>query len=584
MIRRLYLNNCFLHQDRTFTFEKGLTGLIGPNESGKSLITEMVRYALFGSAALRSDASDYKGLHVELDFEVAGVDYTVVRKGTTVALSGGQQASGTRPVNAAIIDILGYDLLVFDVANACNQGNVEALSNMRPADRKKMVDQTVGLNVLDDLIKLCGAEGNNKRREAQAFESAMIEPATPEVPAETVDRETYDAALAKANEYRELKGFLSSTPAKPVAPGAAPCQETAAELTEARENHTLLARSVANTEKQIAAVEMPSVSLEELDRLEALHDAADQWGRKQKLLSQGHHECPKCAHQWPVADLGDLEDVEEVERPGVSRAKIAAERKLHDNETQLASLNERLETLKTALAEAPDVDPELIETRRQWEADQATYESMARAYDTHMAQLEAKQARFAQLEGSVEEADRLRELFQQGETYRKLLAEYERLKRQYDANVAQHAKLVELSEAYLESRTAIVDLKQRVKAHLLPSLNAVASRLLSQMTGGERTLIAVNEEFEILVDGQKIVTLSGSGKAVANLAVRIALGQILTNRVFSVFMADEIDASMDEERAGHTAEALRRLTDTVGQVIQVTHKRPVTDHTIELTK
>jgi chromosome segregation ATPase len=29
--------------DRTFTFEGGLTGIIGPNESGKSLIVEMVR-------------------------------------------------------------------------------------------------------------------------------------------------------------------------------------------------------------------------------------------------------------------------------------------------------------------------------------------------------------------------------------------------------------------------------------------------------------------------------------------------------------------------------------------------------------
>ena len=68
----------------------------------------------------------------------------------------------------------------------------------------------------------------------------------------------------------------------------------------------------------------------------------------------------------------------------------------------------------------------------------------------------------------------------------------------------------------------------------------------------------------------------------ANLAICIALGQILTNRVFSVFMADEVDAAMDEDRAEHTAQALRRLTTMVAQVILVTHKRPETDVTIEL--
>ena len=44
-------------------------------------------------------------------------------------------------------------------------------------------------------------------------------------------------------------------------------------------------------------------------------------------------------------------------------------------------------------------------------------------------------------------------------------------------------------------------------------------------------------------------TLSGSGKACANLALRIGLGQVLTNKVVSLFIGDEIDASMDTERA-----------------------------------
>jgi len=81
--------------------------------------------------------------------------------------------------------------------------------------------------------------------------------------------------------------------------------------------------------------------------------------------------------------------------------------------------------------------------------------------------------------------------------------------------------------------------------------------------------------FDIIVEAQTINTLSGSGKAVANIAICISLGQILTNR-----MADEFDAAMDSERAEHTAQALRRLTTIAAQIILVTHKWPETDRTV----
>ena len=67
------------------------------------------------------------------------------------------------------------------------------------------------------------------------------------------------------------------------------------------------------------------------------------------------------------------------------------------------------------------------------------------------------------------------------------------------------------------------------------------------------------------------------------LSIRLALGQVLTNRVFSVFIADEVDASMDDERAEYTAECLRRLTDLISQVILITHKHPEADQMLELT-
>ena len=102
------------------------------------------------------------------------------------------------------------------------------------------------------------------------------------------------------------------------------------------------------------------------------------------------------------------------------------------------------------------------------------------------------------------------------------------------------------------------------------------------MTGGQRQSISVDEEFDVTVDGQPLNTLSASGKAVANLSMRIGLGQVLTNNVLSLFVGDEIDSSLDKDRAENTASTLQALKSRISQILLVTHKRPSADYYIEL--
>jgi len=94
--------------------------------------------------------------------------------------------------------------------------------------------------------------------------------------------------------------------------------------------------------------------------------------------------------------------------------------------------------------------------------------------------------------------------------------------------------------------------------------------------------ICADEDFAITVDGQPLNTLSGSGKAVACLALRLGLGQVLTHGVFPVFIGDEIDASMDQHRTANTAAMLEALKSRMGQILLVTHKRPEADYLIEV--
>ena len=575
MLRRLYIDQMFKHFDRTFDFSRGLTGIIGQNEAGKSLIVEAIRYALFGSAALRGKAEDYKKLHVELDFTVNGTDYTVVRKGAKTELSGGRQASGTKPVNDAIRSILGYGLDVFDVANSCNQGNVEALSSMTPTARRAMVDRTIGLNVLDDLIAFCGTEGNAHKRSAQMLEARLVEPVEPVKPEGYVPSASIQLNTAEVNEYHRLSGEVSNAPTAPAEPG--PCPVT--DDVEAHEAHRQeVITQNARVRRELAQLEPEQMTLEEIEDHEARIEIGNRVRQRDKLLAQGHLCCPSCNHQWAVAGdaLKAFDDLPEVYVPSLMTMQ-----ELRQHRARLGNNEKRAQLVEQEVPVDRSDDLHLLVQHR---ARVRAYEAAKAAYDRFHEGLDEKLARLRELEGCE---DRLREL----QVCKQVAVQYESDMTRYDMELQRYNldkqaadEAAGKAEEYLQARERLQALKVSVKSHLLPSLNKVASMLLAQMTGGERAVVDVSEDFEITIDGQAIGTLSGSGKAVANLAIRIALGQILTNRVFSVFLADEVDAAMDDDRATHTAEALRRLTDHVQQVVLVTHKRPEVDHLFELRK
>ena len=101
-LNRLRLQNFRQHADTEIEFDSGLTGIIGPNGAGKSTILESIAWALYGGDTARGGKDTIRfsrsagarvGAHVELDFELGGHLYSVVR-GLTMAelyLDGGAQ-------------------------------------------------------------------------------------------------------------------------------------------------------------------------------------------------------------------------------------------------------------------------------------------------------------------------------------------------------------------------------------------------------------------------------------------------------------------------------------------------------------
>ena len=157
---------------------------------------------------------------------------------------------------------------------------------------------------------------------------------------------------------------------------------------------------------------------------------------------------------------------------------------------------------------------------------------------------------------------------------------YEKQMKIYKINQSELTKQ-KVRKSQLDSAIkGLNNIKLRVKSSITPNLSRVASELCSEMTEGEVSEIQINEDFEILVDGKNISLLSGSEEAVANLSIRLALGRILTHKVLNVFIGDEIDSAMDDNRALLVSESLKKLTNQIDQIILISHKKIDADNYI----
>src|SRR3989441_2890217 len=91
---RLRLVNFRQHADTELEFGPGITGIIGPNGSGKTTILEAIAWALYGAQAVRGDKDSIRrlgakgraGVEVDLEFRLGAHEYRVTRGLSTASL------------------------------------------------------------------------------------------------------------------------------------------------------------------------------------------------------------------------------------------------------------------------------------------------------------------------------------------------------------------------------------------------------------------------------------------------------------------------------------------------------------------
>src|SRR5207253_10324001 len=104
----------------------------------------------------------------------------------------------------------------------------------------------------------------------------------------------------------------------------------------------------------------------------------------------------------------------------------------------------------------------------------------------------------------------------------------------------------------------------------------LASGFLADLTDGRYEAVDLNDDYRVTIidDGVSKPVISGGEEDVANLALRLAISQMIAERAgqpLTLLVLDEIFGSLDESRRQHVVGLLRRLADRFPQVVLITH-------------
>jgi DNA repair protein SbcC/Rad50 len=251
-LHSLTLTNFRQHAASHFVFRDGITGIVGRNGSGKSTVLEAIAWALYGQPAARGTKDSIRslraparaGVRVELDFELGGHRYRVVRGLAAAELYLDGALTPIATTLSAVTDLLqralGMTRQEFFQTYFTGQKELAVMAAMTPAERGQFLARVLGY----DQLRVAQEALRERRRELTGSLAGMR--ATCQDPAPL--RESMGSAETAREAAAEVVAGWRS------------------EVTRARDARESLAPAVTRAEQARTAYDALRVALSEAER------------------------------------------------------------------------------------------------------------------------------------------------------------------------------------------------------------------------------------------------------------------------------------------------------------------------------
>lgn len=279
--------------------------------------------------------------------------------------------------------------------------------------------------------------------------------------------------------------------------------------------------------------------------------------------------------------------------------KMTAEK---PSEEAVSNLRESLDKLNASLEETRSLYQSVRMAERN-KARRMQLESEISAHESELAQLTSELADYEEFLGSLpvvtqEEVDAIKQSMnaavQRTNTEKQRLTETEynlgisreRLQtaeRDYQNAVSDYEKK-KAALVLVSQKAAVSDVldefrKNRI-ASIAPELSETATSLISAMTNGYYTEVLLDENFTpsvVDVEGNErpVSWLSGGEESVVALALRIAIGDLMTGGEGGLLWLDEVLTAQDASRRSSLLNTLRNLTGR--QIVMINHTPDAND-------
>ena len=316
-------------------------------------------------------------------------------------------------------------------------------------------------------------------------------------------------------------------------------------------------------ERRRVALELEqSEAIEELGRLEAQAQDAPSLSEERARLGARIRELE--------VSLGRVVDAYDEPRHKALAGEIRA----------LEPLALEAERLKVLVDRGATVAAELEGARGERETSAARaadlrtrLEALAFSEQRHREAREAESA--AEQARRAAEVDQVRARAERGAAAEAVAAVARRRREREEREREAEAAARDLA-LHQELDRALSELRSELNATLRPDLSELASGFVRDLTNGRYTELELDEEYgaTLVDDGDPKSVISGGEEDVANLALRLAISQMIAERAgqpLSLLILDEIFGSLDEDRRVAVVDLLRSLADRFPQVILITH-------------